>query len=93
MITINEYFDGAVKSLGYQSDEGQSTIGVIEVGEYEFGTTVHETMQVIEGKLDAILPGEDDWQAFNAGEAFKVQANQSFKVRASQQTSYLCKYK
>ena len=93
MITINEYFDGTVKSLEYQSAEGKSTIGVIEEGEYEFGTSVHETMHIIEGKLEAILPGEDDWQEFNSGQTFEVQANQSFKVRASHQTSYLCKYK
>ena len=53
MITISEYFEGAVKSLGYQSPEGKSTIGVIESGEYEFGTLMHETMLIIEGELEA----------------------------------------
>ncbi len=37
MITVNEYFDGAVKSLGYQTNEGKSTVGVMEEGEYKFG--------------------------------------------------------
>jgi uncharacterized protein YaiE (UPF0345 family) len=41
MITINEYFEGCVKSLGYHSLEGKSTIGVIDSGEYEFGTSCH----------------------------------------------------
>lgn len=47
MISTNEYFDGNVKSLGYTSQDGKSTIGVMEKGDYEFGTSAHETMTVI----------------------------------------------
>jgi purine/pyrimidine-nucleoside phosphorylase len=93
MINVNEYFDGTVKSLGYASAEGKSTIGVIEPGEYEFGTSSHETMIVIEGELIASLPGQSEWKSFKNGESFEVPANASFKVKASSQTSYLCKYK
>jgi uncharacterized protein YaiE (UPF0345 family) len=93
MINVNEYFDGAVKSLGYESAEGKSTIGVIEKGEYEFGTSQHETMVVIEGALEALLPGASDWTVYTNGQSFEVAANASFKVKAQQQTSYLCKYK
>ncbi len=92
MINVNEYFDGAVKSLGYASAEGKSTVGVIESGEYEFGTSSHETMVVIEGELVALLPGENEWKSFTNGQSFKVPANSSFKVKATAQTSYLCKY-
>ena len=49
MITVNEYFNATVKSLGYSAANGASKIGIMEVGEYEFGTTTHETMTVIEG--------------------------------------------
>jgi uncharacterized protein YaiE (UPF0345 family) len=93
MINVNEYFEGSVKSLGYTSAEGKSTIGVIEKGEYEFGTSSHETMTVIEGQLDALLPGESEWQSFTAGQSFEVEANTSFKVKSHVQSSYLCKYK
>ncbi len=93
MINVNEYFDGAVKSLGYASAEGKSTIGVIERGEYEFGTSSHETMVVIEGELVALLPDAADWKSFTNGQSFEVPANSSFKVKATSQTSYLCKYK
>lgn len=93
MINVNEYFDGAVKSLGYESAEGKSTIGVIEKGEYEFGTSQHETMVVIEGALEALLPDAQDWAVYGNGQSFEVPANSSFKVKAQQQTSYLCKYK
>jgi uncharacterized protein YaiE (UPF0345 family) len=93
MINVNEYFDGAVKSLAYTTANGKSTIGVIETGEYEFGTSTHETMTVIEGQLIALLPGEHEWKAYNNGESFEIAANASFKVKSQGQTSYLCTYK
>ncbi|MBC7913954.1 MAG: pyrimidine/purine nucleoside phosphorylase [Pyrinomonadaceae bacterium] len=92
MINVNEYFDGTVKSLGYTSSEGKSTVGVIEPGEYEFGTSTHETMVVIEGELLALLPGQTEWKSFKNSESFEVAADSSFKVKADSQTSYLCKY-
>lgn len=92
MIKSNEYFDAQVKSLGYASAEGNSTVGVMEPGEYEFGTATHETMVVIEGELVALLPGEKEWKSFKSGTSFEVEGNSSFKVKSIGQTSYLCKY-
>ncbi|MFD2147131.1 pyrimidine/purine nucleoside phosphorylase [Mucilaginibacter antarcticus] len=92
MINVNEYFDGAVKSLAYTSAKGKSTIGVIESGEYEFGTSTHETMTVIEGELVALLPGQQEWKSYTNGQYFEVPANTSFKVKCQGQTSYLCTY-
>jgi len=93
MINVNEYFEGAVKSLAYTSADGKSTIGVIEQGEYQFGTDSHETMTVIEGELIALLPNAKDWAVYKNGQSFEVEANTSFKVKAGAQTSYLCKYR
>ena len=81
MISVNEYFEGTVKSLGYQSSEGKSTVGVMEEGQYKFGTSSDETMLVIEGALEVLLPGEQDWQIFKKGESFNVPANSSFEVK------------
>ena len=93
MISANEYFNATVKSLGYTTANGESTIGVMEAGEYEFGTSSHETMTVIEGELIALLPGETTWKSFSKGSSFEVDANTSFKVKSVGQTSYLCQYK
>ena len=92
-ITGNQYFGGNVKSLGYESAEGRSTVGVINPGEYEFGTAQKEIMQVIEGALTALLPDSSDWKIFEAGSQFEVPANSSFKVKATTQTAYLCQYR
>lgn len=91
MITVNEYFDGAVKSLAYENN-GKSTVGVIEAGEYEFGTATHETMIIMEGEMEVLLAG-NEWKTYRAGEKFEVEANASFKVKVAGQISYLCKYK
>jgi purine/pyrimidine-nucleoside phosphorylase len=93
MITENQYFDGNVKSLGYETAEGKSTVGVINPGEYTFGTAQKEIMHVIEGELIALLPGATDWQSIKPGSNFEVPANSSFKVKASVQTTYLCQYR
>ncbi|MGN8055255.1 pyrimidine/purine nucleoside phosphorylase [Pedobacter sp. 22163] len=93
MITENQYFDGNVKSLGYETAEGKSTVGVINPGEYTFGTAQKEIMHVIEGELTALLPDAAEWQSIKAGNNFEVPANSSFKVKASVQTTYLCQYR
>ena len=87
------YFDTKVKSLGYSTTSGKSTVGVMEEGEYEFGTSSHETMIVIEGELIALLPNESEWKSYKAGSSFEVEANVSFKVKSVGQSSYLCRYK
>jgi len=92
MISANEYFDGNVKSLGYTSQDGKSTIGVMEKGNYEFGTSSHETMIVIEGVLEVKLDGQNEWVSYGAGQSFEVEANSSFQVKTAGQSSYLCKY-
>lgn len=91
MITVNEYFDGAVKSLGYENN-GKSTVGVIEPGDYEFGTSTHETMIVVEGEMKVLLANAADWKSYATGEKFEVAANSSFKVKVAAPVSYLCKY-
>ncbi|MDO6738070.1 pyrimidine/purine nucleoside phosphorylase [Wenyingzhuangia sp. 2_MG-2023] len=93
MISANEYFDGNVKSLGYESATGKSTLGVMEAGEYEFATSLHETMNVVEGEMTVKLPGSTEWVTYKAGEAYQIEANEKFQVKVSGQTSYLCQYK
>lgn len=39
MFKVNEYFDGNVASIAFATPEGPATVGVMAVGEYEFGTS------------------------------------------------------
>ncbi|MGV8878237.1 MAG: pyrimidine/purine nucleoside phosphorylase [Sphingobacteriaceae bacterium] len=93
MINLNEYFEGDVKSLAYQSADGKSTVGVMNDGLYEFGTTMHETISIIEGHLQVQLPGTADWETFHKGGSFEIAAGLTFQVKSNGQTAYLCKYK
>lgn len=88
----NEYFDGNVKSIAFQTEKLPATVGVMEVGEYTFATDAKEYMSVVSGALTVKLPGATDWQTFNAGETFIVEANKSFDVKVAVQTAYLCLY-
>lgn len=93
MLDVNEYFDGQVKSIGFDNQQGQLTVGVMAEGEYTFGTSQHETMTVVSGALTVKLPGSDDWITFKAGERFEIDAQQSFDLKVAEATAYLCQYR
>jgi uncharacterized protein YaiE (UPF0345 family) len=93
MFKTNEYFDGKVKSIAFQSTEGAATVGVMAEGEYEFGTSTVEFMTVTSGILTVLLPDETVWKSYKKGETFRVEKNIKFKVKASPDSSYLCLYK
>ena len=92
MFKVNEYFDGKVKSIGFQTSTLPATVGVMAPGEYEFSTSQKETMSVVSGALTVLLPGENDWITFSTGEVFIVDANESFKLKVEEDTAYLCTY-
>ena len=75
MFNVNEYFDGKVKSIGFENNKGAATIGVMAAGEYEFGTSTIEHMTVTSGKMTVLLPGETVWKTFNKYETFIVKKN------------------
>ena len=92
MLETNEYFDGNVKSIGFQTTTLPATVGVMEIGEYEFGTSQKETMTVVSGVLTVMLPNASDWKTFNQGESFIVEANEKFQLKVEVATAYLCTY-
>ena len=92
MPSVNNYFDDKVTSIAFQTATKPATVGVMEIGDYEFGTSEFETMSVVSGALTVRLPESDDWQTFNAGEQFTVDANQKFQVKVAVETAYLCTY-
>ena len=92
MLDTNEYFDGKVKSIGFKTATLPATVGVMEMGEYEFGTSQKETMTVVSGALTVMLPDASDWQTFNQGDSFIVEANEKFQLKVDIATAYLCTY-
>ena len=92
MLNVNEYFDGQVKSIGFQGKGLKSSVGVMAAGEYQFNTAQFETMTVVSGALTVKLPGQNNWHEFQAGEIFTVAANQTFDLKVSEASAYLCTY-
>ncbi|QEG32967.1 pyrimidine/purine nucleoside phosphorylase [Bythopirellula goksoeyrii] len=92
MLQVNEYFDGNVKSIAFQTKTLPATVGVMAIGEYEFNTSKKETVTVVSGTLTVRLPGETKWIDFSAYESFIVAANEKFHLKVAEETAYLCTY-
>jgi uncharacterized protein YaiE (UPF0345 family) len=87
----NRYFDDKVQSLGFSDAEGTATVGVLDPGEYAFGTSQRERMTVVAGTLWYRLPG-NSWLSAEAVEGFTVPAGVTFEVKSEGPVAYLCRY-
>ena len=92
MFKINQYFDGKVASIAFQTATLPATVGVMAVGEFEFGTSQKETMTVVSGALTVKLPGSSEWKTYRAGDHFVVPPNAKFQLKVAEETAYLCTY-
>ena len=88
----NSYFDAAVQSIGFAREGARQSVGVMDAGEYHFGTGAPERMTVVSGELVVRLPGSDEWQTFGPGQAFDVPGSSGFDLRVAGATAYLCEY-
>lgn len=93
MFKTNQYFDGNVVSIAFNSVEGNATVGVMKAGEYEFGTSTVEIMTVISGVLLVQQPGSEVWKAYAKNESFEVAKDVKFRVKCETDVPYLCLYK
>ena len=93
MLETNTYFEGRVKSIAVDNQDGIATVGVMAVGDYEFGTSSDEYMTIISGALTVLLPEDTQWRTFGKGQTFMVPKDQRFKLEVKEQTAYLCIYK
>lgn len=89
----NIYFDGKVSSRTVEFGDGTfKTLGLMLPGEYEFGTSQPELMEITAGVLRYKLPESDQWQEVQAGGAFNVPGNVRFNVDVKEVTDYVCSY-
>ena len=89
----NVYFDGKVTSRTVLFANGtRKTLGFMMPGEYEFNTGLREVMEMLDGEMDVLLPGQKDWQTFKSGQSFEVPANSSFKLKLKGAVDYCCSY-
>ena len=92
MFSVNEYFEGRVASIAFQTATLPATIGVMKPGEYTFETNAVETITIVSGALVVKLPEKNDGQTFTVGDYFIVQADKAFNLQVAEETAYLCTY-
>jgi uncharacterized protein YaiE (UPF0345 family) len=92
MLETNEYFNGNVKSIAFQTNKLPATVGVMKPGNYVFNTTEKETVTVVSGAMTIKRIEDTEEITFDAVEIFEVPANTSFDVKISIDTAYLCLY-
>ena len=89
----NVYFDGRVTSRTIIfADGSKKTLGIMQPGEYEFGTGAAEVMEILAGELEVLLPGSSEWQPVKGGESFQVAANSKFTMRVKGLADYCCSF-
>ncbi len=92
MLKHNTYFEGKVQSVGFERNGRRATVGVIDVGEFHFGTDAAERMTVTSGELWVKHPGAAAFRAYPAGTVFEVPQKSGFDVKAEAPVAYLCEY-
>ena len=93
MYKVNEYYDGQIKSLSFDMPDGPASVGIISIGEYEFGTSTKEFLTVTSGKLLIREEKGDEWKEYGPNETYIIDANKKFQIKAEEITSYLCRYR
>lgn len=92
MLEVNEYFDGKVKSIAFQTSTLPATVGVMSPGEYTFSTSQNETMTIVSDELIVLLPKSNSWVTYKQGDEFYIPADCSFQIKVAIETAYLCTY-
>jgi len=89
----NIYFDGKVTSRTVIFPDGsKKTLGIMFPGDYEFGTVEKESMEILAGNLDVLLPDAAGWLTFKEGEIFEVPAQSKFSLKVKSLMDYCCSY-
>ncbi|GAB1266644.1 pyrimidine/purine nucleoside phosphorylase [Aurantivibrio infirmus] len=93
VLKANMYFYGQVTSRTIIFPSGErKTLGIMNVGDYTFGTEKKELMEILAGRVSVQLSENGDWQIFEAGSKFEVDANSSFKIKVQELCDYCCSY-
>jgi uncharacterized protein YaiE (UPF0345 family) len=92
MIKVNECLEGKVKSLGFELDGTQYTVGVMLPGEYSFDTEREEHITVAIGGFEIRPPGAD-WKKAKPGESVVIPGNSTFDLKVNKPASYICMYR
>lgn len=92
MLKHNVYFEGKVQSIGFERNGRRMTSGVIDRGEFHFGTDAAERMSIVSGEVAVKLDGTSEWKTYPSGTSFEVGSKSGFDVRAASPAAYVCEF-
>ncbi len=89
----NIYDGGRVTSRRVVTSDGDVvTLGIMQLGRYNFATEAAEVMELLQGACRVKLAGSEGWVNYNAGQRFDVAANSSFDIEVTELLDYICHY-
>ncbi len=89
----NIYANGSVTSRTVLFPDGsKKTLGIMLPGDYTFNTAEKEIMEILDGELEVLLPGNPGWKTIKGGESFEVPGSASFSLKIKKITDYCCSY-
>lgn len=90
----NVYFDGKVVSHTVRFTDGtKKTLGLIYAGDYHFGTEAPERMDIVAGRCEVKLDGDQTWSSYESGSSFQVPGQSGFSIRVGHGiTEYICSF-
>lgn len=92
MLKHNTYFEGKVQSVGFERNGRKLTAGVIDVGQFHFGTDAPERMTIVSGEASVKLDGASEWRNYPAGTVFEVAGKSGFDIKVAAPTAYVCEF-
>lgn len=89
----NVYFGGqCVSHTVLFKDGSRKTVGVIFPGTLTFSTGAPEKVEINAGSCRVRLKDAAGWQAYGAGQSFKVPGNSSFDIEVQEMLDYVCHF-
>ena len=85
------FLDGNVIGRNMVNEEGQNcSLGFVLPGEYEITIEDSETVEVLGGDFTILLPDSDEFVAYDAGDAFYIAENGTYKLKVKDFFDYYC---
>lgn len=92
MIEVHEYFEGRIKSMGFELKGTPYTAGVLLPGDYTIDTEKEEHITATVGEFE-VRPPKSDWKKVTKGQTIVIPARSSFEIRLEEPASYICLYR
>ncbi|MBI4235127.1 DUF1255 family protein [Candidatus Peregrinibacteria bacterium] len=92
MIKHNSYYEGRVQSLGFPTEGGDATSGVLEPGSYNFGVASRrESIKVVHGVLCDDRTGQL-YGALPVPQVLVFNPGEEIEISCEQHVAYVCCY-